>query len=330
MTSKTSPEIARAAELIRAGGLVAFPTETVYGLGADATNDQAVAAIFKAKGRPSNNPLIIHVPSFEKLCACIDLSQHQSALTIKNHLEALRPLWPGPLSVVVPKALHISLLASAGGSTIGIRIPDHPVALSFLAQCDRPIAAPSANPSNYISPTTAQHVRDSLGDKVSCVIDGGACAVGIESTVLSLLQDPPVILRPGAITKERLEQVLGCPVVLQSDAQHSSLSPALSPGMLAKHYAPRTKVALLQDISDPASLPTQVGAIVFSRETKLPCTPSHVRVLSEKRDLTEIAANLFAALRDLDSCGVELILIETCEPVGLGAAIMDRLLRASR
>jgi L-threonylcarbamoyladenylate synthase len=180
----------------------------------------------------------------------------------------------------------------------------------------------------YISPTTAQHVRDGLGDKVALILDGGECAVGIESTVLSLMTDPPVILRPGAITKEQIEQALGCPVSLQMQKQPEETAMP-SPGMLAKHYAPRTKVLLLTAVTDATKLPTKVGAIVFREETKLPCQPTLVKLLSKHGDLTQVAAHLFSSLRELDASGVDLILVDTCEPIGLGAAIMDRLLRAS-
>lgn len=321
-------DIAKAAALLRTGKLVAFPTETVYGLGADATNKLAVAAIFAAKGRPSNNPLIVHVSSLDKLFSCIDLTNHPKAAQIRKHIEALAPLWPGPLSIVAPKASHITPLVSAGGSTIAVRIPRHPVALKLLQECDRPIAAPSANPSMYISPTTAQHVRDSLGDKTAFILDGGECEVGIESTVLSLIDDPPTILRPGVITKEEIEHALGCVVSLQvrQKGQDAALP---SPGMLAKHYAPHTKVVLRTSVTNPATLPAKVGAIVFRSDISLPCKPTIVKVLSESGDLNQVAASLFSALRELDTAGLDLILVDTCEPIGLGAAIMDRLLRAS-
>lgn len=326
----SNSDIAKAAALLRAGKLVAFPTETVYGLGADATNERAVAAIFEAKGRPTNNPLIVHVASFEKLLECADLTHGKNAERIHAHLQKLAPLWPGPLSVIVPKAAHISTSVSAGGPTVALRIPRHPLALKLLEACNLPIAAPSANPSMYISPTTAKHVQDSLGDKVSLVLDGGECEVGIESTVLSLLEDTPTILRPGAITQEQLAHALGCPVALRShQAREQERSPLLSPGMLAKHYAPRTKVLLLTAVKDPSNLPPSVGAIVFSKDVRVPCQPNIVKTLSQTGDLHEVAAHLFAALRELDTAGLDLILVDTCEPIGLGAAIMDRLLRAS-
>lgn len=323
-------QIEHAAKLLRAGKLVAFPTETVYGLGADATNEDAVQAIFAVKGRPSNNPLIVHVATFEDLVRCTDLSKAHNPELLRSRLEALRPLWPGPLSVIVPKAPQICRAVSAGGSTVALRIPRHPAALRLITACGCPLAAPSANPSTYISPTTAQHVRDSLGDAVADIIDGGPCEVGIESTVLSLVGDEPTILRPGAITAHELSQILHCPVRVADTTVSDAKQPLLSPGLMAKHYAPRTPVRLLSTLDPSLCQGRMIGAIVFSKNTPLPVAPKVCVVLSESRALEEVAAKLFAALRELDAAGVDLILVDTCEPIGLGAAIMDRLLRATR
>jgi L-threonylcarbamoyladenylate synthase len=326
----SAAQIEHAAKLLREGKLVAFPTETVYGLGADATNEAAVEEIFRVKGRPSNNPLIVHVATFEDLMRCTDISKAHNPEALRSRLESLRSLWPGPLSVVVPKAAHICRAVSAGGSTVALRIPRHPAALRLITVCGCPIAAPSANPSTYISPTTAQHVRESLGDAVADIIDGGPCDVGIESTVLSLVGEEPIILRPGAVTASELSQRLHCPVRTADTTSSDEKAPLLSPGLLAKHYAPRTPVQLLSTLDPSRCQGRTVGAIVFSRDTKLPVTPKVCAVLSEKGELVEIAAKLFAALRELDAAGLDLILVDTCEPIGLGAAIMDRLLRAAR
>jgi L-threonylcarbamoyladenylate synthase len=322
-------DIEAAAALLRAGELVAFPTETVYGLGANATDEQAVRAIFAAKGRPANNPLIVHVASFEALLECTDLEGRADAQRIREALERLRPEWPGPLSVVVPRAAHIAPAVSAGGPSVALRIPRHPLALALLEACALPLAAPSANPSNYISPTTAQHVRESLGDAVAYVLDGGPCAVGIESTVLSLLEDEPVILRPGAVTAEQLGARLGRPVRVAPAPNAPAGTPMLSPGQLARHYAPRTRVVLLDRLAEAAPLPARIGAILFEHHRPLPFAPAMQRVLGETGDLEQVAAGLFAALRALDAAGLDLIVVDTCEPVGIGAAIMDRLLRAA-
>jgi L-threonylcarbamoyladenylate synthase len=325
-------ELAKAAELLRNGKLVAFPTETVYGLGADATNETAVQSIFKAKGRPSNNPLIVHVASFDELMRYTDLSRAISPDILKERLVSLKDLWPGPLSVIVPKTADICEGVSAGGSSVALRIPRHPMALKLIAMCGKPIAAPSANPSSYISPTTAKHVQQGLGDKVDYIVDGGPCSIGLESTVLSLLSDKPTILRPGAITKEDLELALGCSVQDYRTSVETGTSPLLSPGLLAKHYSPKTKVRLI-DSSTTENLENlenlKLGAILFSANSKGTFKAQVVKILSETGDLNQVAANLFSALRELDVAGLDLILIETCEPIGLGAAIMDRLLRAA-
>jgi L-threonylcarbamoyladenylate synthase len=322
-------QIEHAALLLREGKLVAFPTETVYGLGADATNEAAVRAIFTAKGRPSNNPLIVHVATFEDLMNCTDSAQAGDPKRLQSQLGALRPFWPGPLSVVVPKARSLCAAVSAGGPTVALRIPRHPVALRLIAACGRPIAAPSANPSNYVSPTTAQHVRDSLGTAVTYILDGGPCAIGIESTVLSLVGAEPTVLRPGAVTACELENLLGCPVREALLPASNGTDPLLSPGLLAKHYSPRTPVRLLAGLDPQLCGGRKVGAIVFSKDAALPVTPQILITLSERAALEEVATKLFAALRELDASHVDLILVDTCEPVGLGAAIMDRILRAA-
>jgi L-threonylcarbamoyladenylate synthase len=332
MTISTSSdsEIHNAAKLLQSGALVAFPTETVYGLGADATNEAAVSAIFKAKGRPASNPLIVHVGTFKQLTDCVDFSKSKDPSRLREWLQALSIFWPGPLSVVVPKAPHIAAAVSAGGPSVALRIPRHPVALKLLAACARPVAAPSANPSTYISPTTAEHVRESLGDAVACVLDGGPCEVGIESTVLSLLDDVPTVLRLGAVTAEQLSQALGCTVHTRQLTQPDSSAPLLSPGLLAKHYSPHTPVYLLSAITPDATLGKRVGAILFRKDTALPYTTVHTSIISESGDLTEVASRIFSSLRELDRMNLDCIVVDTCEPIGLGAAIMDRLLRASR
>lgn len=321
-------EITHAAELLRNGKLVAFPTETVYGLGADATNQAAVQRIFEAKGRPSSNPLIVHVTSLEQIFAYADISRSWNPPVVRDRLIALQQFWPGPLSVVLPKNPIISSAVSAGGDTVALRIPRHPVALQLLAACDLPIAAPSANPSMYISPTTAEHVRQSLGAKVDYILDGGPCEIGLESTVLSLLQETPVILRPGAITAEQISDALHCPVEQSNQTASNEHAPLLSPGLLAKHYAPRTKVVLRSHAGSHIEYPEKVGVILFS-EQSFPCNAAATITLSKTGKLEEVASQLFAALRDLDQRGLDLIVVDTCEPIGLGAAIMDRLIRAS-
>jgi L-threonylcarbamoyladenylate synthase len=321
-------DIHTAAALLKAGKLVAFPTETVYGLGADATDEAAVQRIFQVKGRPSSNPLIVHVPSLEQLLRHTDLSKSWNPEVVRERLMALQRFWPGPLSVVLPKNPVISCAVSAGGDTVALRIPRHPIALKLLSICNIPVAAPSANPSMYISPTTAQHVHENLGEKVEYILDGGSCDVGLESTVLSLLGETPVILRPGAITAEQISEALTCEVQTPEQSPLKQRGPLLSPGLLAKHYSPKTKVALFTEVAQRTQIPNKSGAILFS-ERKLPWKVQIETILSKTGDLAEVAANLFAALREFDRQNLDLIIVDTCEPIGLGAAIMDRLIRAS-
>lgn len=322
-------EIEHAARLLREGKLVAFPTETVYGLGADATNSTAIRRVFEVKGRPSTNPLIVHVSSYNEALRYIDFSRAKDPELLRRRLSALAPLWPGPLSVIAPRVSDICPECCAGGDTIAIRVPRHDIALKLLAACQKPIAAPSANPSMYISPTTAQHVRDNLEGAIDYIVDGGPCEVGLESTVVSLLEDTPRILRPGAITAQMLQETFGCAVIDFVSSVSAETAPLLSPGMLEKHYAPRTTVILRDNLGKLPSLPARVGVIRFSNAQDS-IHAVDTRTLSASGDLNEIAANLFSTLRDLDHMNLDLIVVDTCEPIGLGAAIMDRLLRASK
>lgn len=324
----TDSDIQRAAALLQEGRLVAFPTETVYGLGADARNDAAVKRIYEAKGRPSNNPLIVHVHSLSQVFEYCDLSRSWNPAVVKERITKLATLWPGPLSIIVPRATNICATVAAGGDSVALRIPNHPVALRLLKAFNGPVAAPSANPSMYVSPTTAQHVRDGLGERVDCVLDGGPCAIGLESTVLSLLEETPKVLRPGAITLETLRETLGCVVEGPSQRKERSQTELLSPGLLAKHYAPMTKVMLRTAIPVGFVFPPRVGALVFS-SWKPPFPTTQMAVLSASGNLEEVATQLFGALREFDAAGLDLIVVDVCEPIGLGEAIMDRLVRAS-
>jgi L-threonylcarbamoyladenylate synthase len=322
-------DITHAATLLARGKLVAFPTETVYGLGADARNEAAIAKIYAAKGRPSNNPLIVHVATVEDLRRYADISASWNPAVVDEWITKLTPLWPGPLSVILPRGKEIAPNVCAGGPTVALRIPRHPVALDLLCAFKGPVAAPSANPSMYVSPTTAQHVRDSLGDKVDLILDGGSCDVGLESTVLSLLHGIPRVVRPGAVTLDMLRHTLGCPVEGPLSSGDSLPSEIISPGLLAKHYSPRTPVRLRTSLAHGEKLPQKTGVLVFSH-WQPEFTPYVTKVLSQCGDLEEVAARLFGALRELDESGLELIVVDTCEPLGLGEAIMDRLIRASQ
>ncbi|MCC7276006.1 MAG: threonylcarbamoyl-AMP synthase [Alphaproteobacteria bacterium] len=311
--SAADPEaLAEAVRLLRAGALVAFPTETVYGLGGDATDDRVVAAIFAAKGRPRFNPLIAHVPD-------VAAADRIAVLDARSRVLARR-FWPGPLTLVLPRrpAGGVSLLATAGLDTVAVRVPDHPVALALLAAVDRPVAAPSANRSGRVSPTTAAHVAEGLGDRVALVLDGGPCRIGVESTVLDLTGPEPALLRPGGLARGTIEAALGGPL---ATAAPDPARPA-APGQLASHYAPVR--------------PVRLGARTVAADEALlafgPRPPEGAAAtlnLSPSGDLAEAAANLFAHLRRLDGAAVRAIAVMEIPEYGLGEAINDRLRRAA-
>jgi L-threonylcarbamoyladenylate synthase len=301
--------IAEAARLIQGGDLVAFPTETVYGLGADATNDTAVARIFAAKGRPSFNPLIVHV-------ADVAAARHLVRWTDVAERLAVR-FWPGALTFVLERdaSCPLSLLVSAGLQSVAVRVPAHPIATQLLSLAGCPIAAPSANASGAMSPTTAAHVAASLGAKVPLILDGGPCQVGLESTVIDLTGDMPVLLRPGGLALERIEAALGrtIPSALD-DEDHPK-----SPGMLARHYAPRAALRLDAISAKPGETLLGFG----------PGAPADAVNLSATGDLEEAAANLFALLHRLDTIASRIAVMPIPE-TGLGRAINDRLRRAAK
>jgi L-threonylcarbamoyladenylate synthase len=310
----TAQSIAEAARQVQQGGLVAFPTETVYGLGADATNDRAVAAIYEAKGRPHFNPLISHV---------LDAHEARCFVHWNDLAESLaRRFWPGPLTLVLPRAegSPIALLTTAGLDTVAIRAPSHPIAQALIRAAGRPLAAPSANRSGTVSPTTAQHVAQSLGERVPIILDGGPSPVGVESTVLDLTTPTPTVLRPGGATREAIEEVVG-PVAL-SEALPSGDSALKSPGQLRSHYAPSRPVRL-----DATSVAAHEGLLAFGADA-----PSGARLtlnLSPSADLGEAAANLFSMMRAMDRPGIARIAVMPIPETGLGLAINDRLRRAA-
>jgi L-threonylcarbamoyladenylate synthase len=323
----TSAEaIAAAAKALRGGALVAFPTETVYGLGADATNSRAVAAIFEAKGRPSFNPLIVHVATPD---AAAELGQLTEAGS-----ELARTFWPGPLTVVLRKrdGCPVAELATAGLDTIAVRVPGHPVAQALLNAAGVPIAAPSANRSGHVSPTTAAHVAEDLGDRVAMILDGGAAPIGLESTVVDATGPEPVVLRLGAVAREDIARVLGRPVAVATGEAHT---PA-SPGMLARHYAPAARLRLNATDVHPGE------ALLAFGSAQVPRHEGPMLNLSWSSDLIEAAANLFSALRALDAAleaagqaapeasGPKAIAVMPIPEQGLGEAINDRLRRAAR
>ena len=302
----TDPDITGAARLFCAGRLVAFPTETVYGLGADATSPEAVARIFAAKGRPRFNPLIAHVASLDAA-----LAEGKMGAAARRLAERF---WPGPLTLVVPRRRGGSVcdLACAGLASVGLRMPAHPLALALLRAVGRPVAAPSANRSGRLSPTTAADVVADLGGAVGVVFDGGPCPVGVESTIVGFDGDVPVLLRPGGLAREEIEAVLG-----------TILAPAgpgiAAPGMLASHYAPDARLRL-----DAVKLEADEVGLDFGG-----ALPGATLDLSPCRDLAEAAANLYRHLRALDARGAPTIAVAPIEAIGLGAALNDRLARAA-
>jgi L-threonylcarbamoyladenylate synthase len=308
--------IARAAALLREGELVAFGTETVYGLGADATNDRAVAGIFAAKERPRFNPLICHYADAQAAFADVVANARARRLAAA--------FWPGPLSLVLPRGRDcaVSLLVSAGLDTVAVRVPAQEVALALLRATGRPVAAPSANRSGQVSPTTAQHVLDEMSGRIAAVLDTGPCPVGVESTVLDLSAAEPVLLRPGGATVEAIEAIIG--PVQRLDALQSSRAPR-SPGLLASHYAPKLPVRL-----DAVDVQRDEALLAFGPPL---AGAGAVFGLSDAADLTEAAARLFAGLRMLDanagSRGLVRIAVMPVPEVGIGLAINDRLRRAA-
>jgi L-threonylcarbamoyladenylate synthase len=316
--------IEQAVNILRAGGLVAFPTETVYGLGADATSESAVRKIFAAKGRPATNPLIVHV-------ADIDIAKRYTT----NWSDAAQTLaatyWPGPLTLVLPKTREIPDVVTAGRPTVGLRAPDHRLALELLRAFDGPIAAPSANRSNHVSPTTAQHVRDELGDAVDMILDGGPCAVGIESTVLDLSTEVPRILRPGSVTRKQIEFILG-PVELGERITNDDVA-ASSPGQHAVHYAPRTPAfrfdtpqrGLIQ-IDEPDGRPNGLIAVGTMRDY----VKKWGRIVAMPREPELYARHVYEVLRELDAMGLAKLFIEMPPDRPEWAAVRDRLTRATQ
>lgn len=305
--------VACAAGILRAGGLVAFPTETVYGLGADATSGWAVARIYDAKGRPSFNPLIAHV-------ADLDAARREARLPAAA-VKLAEAFWPGPLTIVAPAAPGGSVceLARAGLPSIALRIPDHPVAQALIAALGRPIAAPSANRSGHVSPVTADHVAADLSGRVDMILDGGRATAGLESTIVSFCEPSPVLLRPGAVARERIEKLLGQKLAAPTRAE------VMAPGMTTSHYAPNARLRL-----EAHELLAGEAALDFGGRLAALAPAGAVTLdLSAKGDVVEAAANLFAYLRDLDARGVEKIAVAHIPERGLGEAINDRLRRAA-
>ncbi len=309
---KSTKDISIVASHLRAGGLVAFPTETVYGLGGDARDDNAVAAIYAAKGRPQFNPLIVHVESFERA--------KEFGVFNEVAIKLAENFWPGPLTLVVPRAegCQISLLASAGLDSLAIRVPAHPLAQKLLREFGGPLVAPSANPSGQISPTSAQHVMVGLDGKIDLVLDGGQCSVGLESTIVSCLGERPIILRHGGLVRADIEAALGIEVLSGNDGKAA----LTAPGQLTSHYAPNASMRL-----NAQSLQAGEALLGFGDVESLQAQVS--LNLSPLGNVQEAAANLFSMMRQLDEMGVQKIAVSPIPNQGLGEAINDRLKRAA-
>ena len=320
-----------AAGIIKRGGIVAFPTETVYGLGADAFAPLAVARIFEVKKRPHFDPLIVHVAGPDDLGRLVtDIPGPAQKL--------INRFWPGPLTLVLPKRDEVPDIVTAGLPTVAVRMPRHAMAQRLIELSGSPIAAPSANPFGYVSPTTAEHVRAQLDDQVDLILDGGPCPVGVESTILSFSEERPMLLRPGGVPLEEIESVIGkveiTPVEKQTPdasgpwASGPWASGPRAPGMLPRHYAPRTPIVLAAKDEIDSYRNRKAGLLAFRDPSKRPAFV-HTEILSRKGDFREAAANLFAAIRRLDALDLEVIVAEAVPETGLGRAIMDRLRRAS-
>ncbi len=307
-----------AIELLNSNKLVAIPTETVYGLAANAFNENAVLSIYKTKNRPQFNPLIIHSNRIERF-EDWGLSIPTDAKLLANHF------WPGPITFIIPATNIIPEIVTAGTGAVAIRVPNHPITLELLSKLNFPLAAPSANPSGYISPTSAKHVEQQLGNKIDYILDGGICKVGVESTIVSFLEDEPKILRFGGLAIEAIENILNkkLTIILSNDK-------IVAPGMLTKHYAPIHPLKIVENISESIQLfdKNRVGVISFY-ESIVGVPIENQFVLSKTKDLNEAASNLFAAMRNVDELDVDIILAEKFPNIELGYAINDRLKRAS-
>lgn len=307
--------IREAAGILRNGGIVAIPTETVYGLAADARNDAAIARIYEAKGRPATNPLIVHVADEAAARRCAsDWPEAASVLA--------RAFWPGPLTIIVPAAAGLSTRALGGGTTVGLRVPAHRAALELLRAADLPIAAPSANRSGRLSPVTAEHVRRDLDGRIDAILDGGPCEVGIESTVVNLSEEPARILRPGGVDAEALRKALGCVHAESVNVEGANRAPLLSPGLYRSHYAPTIPLRLATR-DEAAAAGAGTGRVFIGS------VPEGCEGVALPRDPVAAQARLYALLWELQDSGCDEIVVESPPDDGAWFAIADRLRRAA-
>ncbi len=316
-----------AAKFIRKGKLVAFPTETVYGLGADALNEKAVKRIFEAKGRPADNPLIVHIANFDQI--------YELAKEVPREAQILaEQFWPGPLTMVLPKKEIVPKITTGGLDTVAIRMPAHEIALSLIRISKRPIAAPSANISGKPSPTLAEHVVDDFYGRIECIIDGGEVKIGVESTVLDLTTTPPTLLRPGGLPLEKIEKVIG-KVKIHPAVKGKAVDIAKAPGMKYKHYAPNAQVIIIEGSREKVREKIKELLKEYKRrgvKVGVMATGDFYEAdvyVNLGNSEEEIARNLFRALRELDKADVEIILAEGIEEKGLGLAVMNRLRKAA-
>ncbi len=324
--------IRRAADILRAGGLVAFPTETVYGLGAHALSAKAVAGIFAAKGRPADNPLIVHISG------AADMDSLAQNIPKEAYLLADR-FWPGPLTLVLESRPEVPTETTGGLNSVALRVPNHPASLALLKEAAVPVAAPSANLSGTPSPTSARHVLDDLAGRIDAVLDGGLSGVGVESTVLDIRNGRPLLLRPGGVTSEEIAAVLG-KECFQANWREGMTEPPPSPGLKYSHYAPRAPLYLVRGQSEAVlakmlelhhyfqARGDRVG-LLLSRESACKFNSEHLEVLGSRKNLGELAANLYAALRRFDAWNVDVIIAEGYEEKGIGHALMNRLAKAA-
>jgi L-threonylcarbamoyladenylate synthase len=321
LSGDKSDHMRLAARIIQSGGLVAFPTETVYGLGADALNPEAVEKIFAVKKRPAFDPLIIHIAEPETLMPLVMIDPQHRALL----MALVETFWPGPLTLVLPRRSVIPDVVTAGLPTVAVRMPDHPMALALIREAGTPIAAPSANPFGYVSPTAAHHVLEGLGEHVDLILDGGPCSLGLESTIISFANGSPQLLRAGSLSVEELEEVIG-PIARHDFDEERPISP----GQLARHYATRTPLHLLPTSEAILRLvpDEQTGLLAFGPTSRQGLYAA-VEILSPTGNMQEAAHNFFAALRRLDEQGLTRLWAEPCSEEGIGMAIMDRLRRCA-
>lgn len=320
--------VREAAHVIMEGGTVAFPTETVYGIGADAFNGNACAKIFSIKGRPADNPLIVHISRLDQL-------DKVASNIPDNFLKAARVLWPGPVTFILKKNKNIPKEVTAGLDTVAVRMPAHPIALRLIDESGTPIAAPSANTSTRPSATRVQHVMDDLYGKADLIIDGGDTAFGLESTIINMTVSPPLLLRPGAFTLEELEKFLGKIIVLDSKKKFAENETPLAPGMKYRHYSPDKKIVavkskeLLIHAAEVASLNKKV-AVLCSNEMAGRIVPTaKIIKLGTEESLYEISKNLFDSFRKIDRMDIDLVLVQTFPERGIGLALMNRIVKAS-